>query len=717
MPQSPGGFESGRTHIRVLPDTSQFKRRTEAALATIEHRVKVRVPLVLKNADGFKRRVAAVTRDRSMQVAATVTGTVRAETRLQTVARDRTSTIHVRLKEAVQRRGSGLGSWLAGGFSAVARMGVVLGGALIRGMTKAVTKGAVKIAGLFGDAVQSAVRMVVDHITTTLSKLGDALGPIGEAASAIVTGIIQAIITMTILGAIATAVLGAVAALAAITAVALGALPGLFAVVGLALVATDENLRSGFLASLSEMADTLRTLAMPVIEEFQDLLRGIADDLQPGTIMYERLADAFEAAAKNITPFFLALRELVLAILPPLTDAMNKLAYSTFWDKIAVGMRILGAAIGEFFSSLADDQDLFARAFVAVADGLRDLLPHVAEFLAALAAVAPAAMATFVDVVTRILNVLSDPETLTNIIILSIVFAKFFAFMVEVAAGMMNLVMSIGRGIHSIGQSIKEVFVDLGEWYVDAWGDYLGWLRGMAGQLVEWWFAAKRGWEAFWDSIYLVMFNGQLNVTSVWDDMIAHLRTALHGFLSWLGQLPSKLARIFLSALRVLGQFGSRLRSYFLALPDKIEGWLGDLSYTLYGAGQDLIGGLIDGILSEASGVTSAISSVTDLWPFSTSTSTNGPTPRTALAPRMVAMGQHQIDATPVVEPFSSLGQSIADATGLSRITVDTATSHSPPDVRVNVYLGDQPIRDLVRTEISYDDRRKTRAVRSGYAW
>lgn len=90
---SPGGKEAGRVHVRVLPDTSDFRQRLKQYLGMLEKYTKLSVKLDL-DTTGVNARLRELTHDRNVRVNV-FADTAEAAARIAALTRERRARVGV----------------------------------------------------------------------------------------------------------------------------------------------------------------------------------------------------------------------------------------------------------------------------------------------------------------------------------------------------------------------------------------------------------------------------------------------------------------------------------------------------------------------------------------------------------------------------------------------------------------------------------------------
>lgn len=127
--------------------------------------------------------------------------------------------------------------------------------------------------------------------------------------------------------------------------------------------------------------------------------------------------------------------------------------------------------------------------------------------------------------------------------------------------------------------------------------------------------------KATWDGTWRLV---GAKVKSVWHTIVKDVKEAVHTVLKWIGGLasvPGKVGAWFGRMKDAAISKAKSLASWMAGLPRRILSKLGNLGSLLYGAGRNVISGLISGIWSKIGDVGSAMSSITqkirDHLPFS----------------------------------------------------------------------------------------------------
>lgn len=191
--------------------------------------------------------------------------------------------------------------------------------------------------------------------------------------------------------------------------------------------------------------------------------------------------------------------------------------------------------------------------------------------------------------------------------------------------------------------------------------------------------AIRSAWSSAWDSIKS-FFKG------IWTTIKDALSSAVSSL--WEG----------------ISSLGSRVIKFMRSLPGKILNALGNVGGLLYEAGSNIIQGLIDGISSMVGKVKDKISSVVqtirDYLPFSP-----------AKVGPLSGSGNPEASGR-------KIGQMLADGLNSSIKTVRTAMGDllsggvpapamavASPSYEVRVFIGDQELRGLIRSEVSETNR------------
>mgnify|MGYP001309318566 CR=1 FL=1 len=277
-----------------------------------------------------------------------------------------------------------------------------------------------------------------------LDNIGDALGRVGGATGVVISflaglgqaamlsfrtmaleayqavggllGIAQAAVTATTMilkiGAVASVIAGVVSALGVlissagaavlslgsvvVAAAGLGVIPGIFAMVANQIIGQNKALKKAF-GELSDQIDqSIERAALPMIAALYAAMNLLNDSLRVGTPLFQELQKAFALSADALQPLVQGLMGLAYNVLVGVNDALSNLLQADFFGKLGTGFIIIGDAIGKFVSQLSNWAPEIGNSFLAIAEGIRKMLPPFADLMGAFSSFAP----TVIDGVT-----------------------------------------------------------------------------------------------------------------------------------------------------------------------------------------------------------------------------------------------------------------------------------------------------------------------------
>lgn len=423
---SPGGAEVGRVSIRVVPDTSGFRRELNRELKEIEESVELEIPLELNTAQA-RREVEQL----------------RAE--LATLS---DQTINIRVNE---RGGASSLSGIRAEIARINREGSALGN-MLRNVFGGRSQNDMNLFQRIASTALGQFANLADASTKGLIRLADGIGDLVQnGMKGLLASVVQIVIQFSIWAPLITTLAGLIVYLGGAIAAALGGLPALLAGIGIPIAAivlgfdgwkkAAEGLAPAFDKLKTSLSDTFeKTLTpsfnklnklMPIINDgmvqiarsisnvvkgfvdwavsaegisvVRNMLSGVNDfvkEMQPGlqrlfeSLMniagvrqyYEILGDTFDNVFKRLARFFDEIRtsgqlEAGLRnlgdLLYGLTDLFAALLEGAlqFFNAAAPGMETFIGGLTSFFERLDWERlgDAFGRIFGALGNWLMNL--------------------------------------------------------------------------------------------------------------------------------------------------------------------------------------------------------------------------------------------------------------------------------------------------------------------------------------------------------
>lgn len=494
--------------------------------------------------------------------------------------------------------GSALGAGLLGGVAgAAARFVPVLGGALagVAGL-KAIIGGGIdrllniedaqaKLRALGHDAagVSSIMDSALASVKGTAFGLGDAAS---IAASAVAAGVPA--------GQELTRYLSLVGDAATIAGVSLGDMSGIFG-----KVQASGRLMTG---ELNQMTDRGLPVLQWLAEEYGVTADAMRDMVSDGAVDSATFANVIEKniggaalesgnttrgafanmqaalsrlGATLVGPAFSAFQPLLVGI-TGMIDGLDSAIQSagpgmaSFFGPLAPAFRDLGAALVQLLPNLSP----LGIAFQALAP----VLPQIGDLLAQIATILAENLTVVAQALTPVVQVLADVLSSVLAAVLPVI-ATLFEALAPIITTAATIVASLVEAIAPLIVQLAELLIPVIEMLMpvtETAFTFIGDVIKVAMDLIQ----------GILDSVMMA-------IDGNWSGAWANIGRVL-------GQAWEGILRAVDSAL------GS-LEAWFRGLWPSIQSWLGDVGSWLYGIGEDLINGLLEGIGSMAGAIWEAV--------------------------------------------------------------------------------------------------------------
>ncbi|MFJ6622338.1 hypothetical protein ACIQOW_32750 [Kitasatospora sp. NPDC091335] len=697
----PGGKEAGRVHVRVLPDTSDFRRKLKDYLEMLEKYTKLSVKLDL-DTTGVNARLRELTHDRNVRVNV-VADTGEAAARIAALTRERrarvsadadTAPAEARLRAFTGRR------W---------RLAVNVH--LARGGFDRIKSGLRELGSGVAEAARNFGRLFtlsIEQTASALQGIGSGIASAAQGTLGIAAGFAQSAAAALPLLVLVTAIASWVTVVASglIAVLALAALPVL--PLGLAALAAAGDMKT--LGDKAEEAMQKASAALkPATAAMRHEFGGAVKDVTAWFKQAEPvLKSFFDSGAQFVRPMVKSILDFTDVLFPKLTAAMNSPGMKAFTDALPAALVGIGASLGDFFLVLANGGDRL-KALLPPLNGLLDAFlqgiaslavqfsPEIAASISWFAgtlreffqvfkdnAEATAAMMRLVDLSLRAL-VLGFDITMTawNALAVAAVAAwhavqaawdgltaatsaAWSAVTSWTASTWSSVTSTVSSAASAVGSAVSSAWSAVTSWTSSAWSSVTSTVSSAASSVAS---AVSTAWNnvsswtsSAWGSVTSWTSSAWSSVTSTVSSAASSVgsavSTAWHNVQSWTSSAWNSCVSTVTSAWSNIASGVSSgigtVVSYVSSLPGKILGAIGDLGSLLFDKGKSAIQGLVNGMKSiSVGGVVSGI--ISSLNPFKAAAPAAAP----AIAPRSLMAAPMAFAAMPAAAYASPLEQAL----------------------------------------------------------
>ncbi|MFB8167328.1 hypothetical protein ACFC60_05150 [Kitasatospora purpeofusca] len=665
----PGGKEAGRVHVRVLPDTSDFRQRLKQYLEMLEKYTKLKVKLDL-DTTGVSARLRELTQDRTTRVNV-FADTAEAAARIAALTRERT----VRIRADVDADTGPAEARVRAFTGRRWRLGINVH--LARGGFERVKSGLASIGSGAADVARNFGRLFTTSIEQTASALqgiGSGISSAAQGALGMAGGFAQA-------GAAALPLLLAVTAIASwvtvvasglVAVIALAALPVL--PIGLAAIAAAGDMKA--LGKKAEEAMQAASEALkPATAAIRNEFGGAVKDVTAWFKQAEPAIKAFfDAGAQFVRPMVKSITDFTDVLFPKLTSAMTSPGMKAFTEQLPVALVAIGAAFGDFFITLSNGGDRLKLILLPLVGVLDAVLQGMADLAVQFSPEIAASISWFADTLRQFFGVFKDNAQATAMLMRTVdlgLRALVLAFGVTMAGWDMlatgavaawHAVQAAWDGLTSATSSAwssvkswtSETWASVRSWVSDAassvgsavssaWRNVSSWTSSTWGSVTAW---TSSSWASVTSSVSSAVSSTGSAVAAGWRNVTSWTSSAWNSCVSTVSSAWSSTASAVTTGI-------GNVVSLVAGLPGKILGAIGDLGSLLYDKGKSAIQGLINGMKSiNVGSIASGI--VSSLNPFKSA----APAPQAA-APRSLMAAPMAFAAMPAAAYASPLEQAL----------------------------------------------------------
>lgn len=511
-----------------------------------------------------------------------------------------------------------------------------------KGLTKAVSDG-VKGIQKFSDDVRKNSRSG-GIISGIVESIKSGAGQVKDSLSSVFQGGLKGALSTPVVGPV---ILAALAALAATIAPAAGALIGGAIVLGFGAAITGL----GFKLLLEN-----EKIKKQFTKDWASVKKTLSDAFKPLIPVLDVVRSTMKSVAKEFAPFIKQGSELAAG---PLKTFIRQL--------------------GEAFKRLAPAIEPIMKAF---GDLLTAIGPHLVAVFGLISGelvTMSNSMSENKDAFGLLVGLLltSIPAALKVINLLIVAFGAVVSGAKAVWSGVSTAFNAIKPVVSSVMNAIKTT-IDAVLRVIKAL--FNGNMSDVKRAISQGLSAIRSAWSSAWNAVKSLFL-------AVWVTIKGALSSAISSL--WNG---------------VKG-LGPKLLGFVKSLPGKILNALGNIGGLLYGAGANIINGLIRGIQSKTAAVRDKISSVVQTirnhLPFSPAK--EGP---------LSGSGNPENSGRKIVQMLADgIGSQFGTIRGAMSgvlsggISAPVMAASGSPNINVRVYLGDEELKGMVRTEISESNR------------
>ncbi|MFJ5233957.1 hypothetical protein ACIQBJ_29150 [Kitasatospora sp. NPDC088391] len=666
----PGGKEAGRVHVRVLPDTSDFRQRLKQYLEMLEKYTKLSVKLNL-DTTGVSARLRELTQDRTTRVNV-FADTAEAAARIAALTRERRTRVGVdadtdpaeaRVRAFTGRR------WRLGVNVHLARGGVDR----VKGGLREIGSGAAEFARNFG----RLFTLSISQTASALEGIGSGISSAAQGTLGIAAGLAQSAAAALPLLVAVTAIASWVTVVASglIAVIALAALPVL--PIGLAAIAAAGDMRTlGKKAeeAMQAASEALKPATAAIRTELGGALRDVVGWYRQAQTEVKAF---FDAGAQFVRPMVGSITDFADVLLPKLTAAMSTPGMRAFTEQLPVALVALGAALGDFFLTLSNGGAQLQVILGPLVGLLDAFLQGVASLAVAFAPEIAASISWFADTLRDFFGVFRDNAQATALMMrvvdiglraLVIAFAVTMGAWDLLASGAVAAWHGIQAAWDGVTSATASAWSSVKSWTSDTWSSVKSWTSESASSAAS---AVSGAWRnvsswtaSTWADVTSWTASAWSSVASTTSSAASStgsaVATAWRNVRQWTSDAWDACVRTVASAWSTITSGVSTGISetvkFVSALPGQILGAIGDLGHLLYDKGKSAIQGLLDGMKSISVGnVVSGI--VGSLNPFKASAAAP------AAAPRSLAATPMMLAAMPAAAYASPLEQALRPVT------------------------------------------------------
>ncbi|MFJ7275325.1 hypothetical protein [Kitasatospora sp. NPDC098663] len=655
-------------HVRVLPDTSDFRRKLKDYLEMLEKYTKLSVKLDL-DTTGVNARLRELTHDRNVRVNI-VADTGEAAARIAALTRERRTRVGVdadtgpaeaRVRAFTGRR------W---------RLGINVH--LARGGFERVKSGLSTLGSGVADIGRNFGRLFtlsIEQTASALQGIGSGIASAAQGTLGMAAGFAQSAAAALPLLVLVTAIASWVTVVASglIGVLALAALPVL--PLGLAAVAAAGDMKA--LGKKAEEAMQAASEALkPATALMRDQFGGAVKDVTAWFKQAEpQLKAFFDSGAQFVRPMVKSILDFTDVLFPKLTEAMASPGMKAFTDQLPVALVGIGAAFGDFFITLSNGGAQLQLILGPLVGLLDAFLQGIASLAVAFAPEIAASISWFADTLRQFFDAFKDNAQATAALMrlvdlglraLVVAFAFTMRAWDDLATGAVaawHAVQAAWDGLTSatsaawsavtswtastwasVTSAVSSAARSAGSAVASAWGSVTSWTASAWGSVTSW---TASSWSSVTSTVSSAASSVGSAVSTAWHNVQSWTSSAWNSCTSTVSSAWSNIASGVSSGI-------STVVSYVASLPGKIVSAIGDLGSLLFDKGKSAIQGLVNGMKSIS--VTGVVSSIFgSLNPFK-----SAPAPATsAAAPRSLMAAPMMLAAMPAAAYASPLEQAL----------------------------------------------------------
>ncbi|MCX4751440.1 hypothetical protein OG455_39080 [Kitasatospora sp. NBC_01287] len=638
----PGGKEAGRVHIRVLPDTSDFRQRLKQYLEMLEKYTKLKVKLDL-DTTGVNARLRELTHDRNVRVNV-FADTGEAAARIAALTRERRARVRADADTApaeAQVRAFTGRRWRLGVNVHLARGGLDR----VKSGLQSIGSGAAEVARNFG----RLFTLSIEQTASALQGIGSGISSAAQGAAGMAAGLAQSAAAAAPLLVAVTAIATWVTVVASglIGVLALAALPVL--PLGLAAIAAAgdmKNLGKKAEEAMQAASEALKPTTAAMRTEFGGAVKDVTAWFKQAQPEFKAF---FDAGAQYVRPMVKSITDFTDTLFPKLTAAMSSPGMKAFTDELPKSLVSLGATLGDFFLTLSNGGDQLQLILGPLVGLLDAFLQGIAKLAVQFSPEIAASISWFADSLRQFFQVFADNAEATAAMMrlvdlglraLVIGFSVTMQAWNGLAVGAQwawQMIQSAWDGVTSatkscweaVSSAVSSAWSSVTSWtssaassvasaVSSAWSSVTSWTSSSWASVTSW---TSSSWASVTSAVSSAASSTASAVASAWGNVQSWTSSAWNSCVSAVSSSWSNIASGVSSGI-------GTVVSYVASLPGKILGAIGDLGSLLYDKGKSAIQGLVNGMKSiSVGGVVSGIMS--SLNPFS-----SAPASAPAAAPR-----------------------------------------------------------------------------------
>ncbi|MFJ2775691.1 hypothetical protein [Kitasatospora sp. NPDC087315] len=663
----PGGKEAGRVHVRVLPDTSDFRRKLKDYLEMLEKYTKLSVKLDL-DTTGVNARLRELTHDRNVRVNV-VADTGEAAARIAALTRERRSRVRADADTApaeAQIRAFTGRRWRLGINVHLARGGLDR----VKSGLRDLGSGVAEVARNFG----RLFTLSIEQTASALQGIGSGISSAAQGTLGMAAGFAQsaAAAAPLLVAVMAIASWVTVVASGLVAVLALAALPVL--PLGLAAVAA-----AGDMKALGDKAEEAMQRASAALKPATALMRsefgGALRDITGWFRQAEPQVKAFfDAGAQFVRPMVKSITDFTDVLFPKLTAAVQTPGMKAFTDELPVALVGIGAAFGDFFLTLSNGGDRLKLILSPLVGVLDAVLQGMASLAVQFSPEIAASISWFADALRQFFGVFSENAAATASLMrlvdlslraLVVVFGITMAAWDALAVGAVAAWHAVQAAWDGLTSATSATWSAVTSWTSSTWSSVTSAVSSAASSAAN---AASTAWRnvsawtsSAWASVTSWTSSSWASVTSTVASAASSVGSAVsaawRNVTSWTSSAwnscTSAVSSAWSNMTSAVSTGVGNVVSYVASLPGKILSAIGDLGSLLFDKGKSAIQGLINGMKSiSVTGVVSSI--VGSLNPFKSA----APAPQAA-APRSLMAAPMAFAAVPAAAYASPLEQAL----------------------------------------------------------